>query len=153
MTSQLRVCLILTLALLVSACAGSMVQLIDVDGEQFTFKSLPKDQVKEAIMDGAQHAGWSTKDMGQDVILATYHIRVHSVQVRIDFTNYQYSTRYSTSNAMKMFCSERDKESNRLTVSGQRECLGNGVPTYIHANYKKWSDALSVSIQRELTAK
>jgi hypothetical protein len=131
-----------------------MVTVVDVDGLHLIHKSLTKEQVKEAIIDGAETAGWLTKDIRDGRILATYHVRNHTVHVRIDYINSEYSTSYSSSGGMKVFCSVRDKKTHQLkvTVSGKDRCRTGG-PAYIHGNYKVWVDALNVSIQREIAAK
>ncbi len=150
MKIPVRLLLILTMTSFVAGCTGSMVRVIDVDDLHVVSSSFTKEQVKEAIMEGAESAGWLAKDLGGDSILATYHIRTHTIQVRIDFINSNYSTQYSSSNGMKMFCSERDKQKNRLKVSGRQECIGTGVPSYIHGKYKKWVDSLNTAIQNSL---
>ena len=151
MISRSRLLLVFVMALFVAGCSG-MVRLSEVDGQHFVDRPLTKDQVKEAIMEGAQAAGWQAKDLGSDFILATYRIRVHTVHVNIDFTNSYYITHYKISNEMKMFCTERDRDKARnIKVSGRQECPG-GIPKYIHGNYKKWVDSLNTAIQSSLAS-
>jgi len=151
MTRYLRVLLIFTTASFLAGCTSSMVTVVDVDGLHIIHRSLTKARVKEAIIEGAETAGWLTKDMGDGRILATYHVRNHTVHVRIDYINSNYRTGYSSSNGMKMFCSERDKKTHQLKVSGRDKCRTGG-PAYIHGNYKKWVDSLNTSIQNSLSS-
>jgi len=151
MTSRSHLLIVFVMALFVAGCSG-MVRLSEVDGQHFVDRPLTKDQVKEAIMEGAQAAGWQAKDLGSDFILATYRIRVHTVHVNIDFTNSYYITHYKITNGMKMFCTELDKDTHRnIKVSGRQECPG-GIPMYIHGNYKKWVDSLNAAIQNSLAS-
>ena len=125
-----------------------MVKIMNVDDAHRFDKSLTKSQVREAIIEGAELAGWRAKDLGNDEILTTYSIRVHTVHIAITYGDSFYVTRYSSSNGMKMFCSQRDMDKTRdLKVSGAEQCPGNRPPLYIHGNYKKWMDALNTSIQ------
>jgi hypothetical protein len=133
----------------VIGCSG-MVPLHEVDKSHFVDRSLPKDQVKEAIIEGAETAGWRAKDLGGDMILATYRIRTHMIHVEINYTDTYYATRYKSSNEMKMFCTQRDRDNARnIKVSGRQECPG-GIPLYIHGNYKIWVDSLNAAIQSSL---
>ena len=151
MKISLRVCFISTITLLIAACATSMVRVVDFEDVHIIHKRLTEEQVKEAIVEGAAASGWLTKDMGNGRILATYHVRTHTVHVRIDYRNSNYSTGYSSSNGMKMFCSERDKKTHQLKVTGRDKCRTGG-PAYIHGNYKKWMDALNAAIQSSLAS-
>ncbi len=151
MTSRSHLPFVFVMTLFVAGCSG-MVRLSEVDGQHFVERSLTKDQVKEAIIEGAESAGWIAKDLGSDYILATYRIRSHTIHVNIDFTNSYYITNYKTSNRMKMFCTERDRDNARnLKVSGRQECPG-GIPLYIHGNYKIWVDSLNAAIQSSLAS-
>jgi hypothetical protein len=130
-----------------------MVPLTKVDGQHFIDESLTQAQVREAIIAGAENARWSTEDLRSDYILATYHIRVHTVHVKIVFTNTFYIAHYESSDGMKMFCSEKDMEKNRnMIVSGRKKCPDNRLPSYIHKGYKKWVDSLNVAIQNSLAS-
>ena len=151
MKISLRVCFISTITLLIAACATSMVRVVDFEDVHIIHKRLTEEQVKEAIVEGAAASGWLTKDMGDGRILATYHVRTHTVHVRIDYRNSNYSTGYSSSNGMKMFCSERDKKTHQLKVTGRDKCRTGG-PAYIRGNYKKWMDALNAAIQSSLAS-
>jgi hypothetical protein len=55
MISRSRLLLVFVMALFVAGCSG-MVRLSEVDGQHFVDRPLTKDQVKEAIMEGAQAA-------------------------------------------------------------------------------------------------
>ncbi len=151
MTVPWRLLLTFTMSLFITGCATSMVRVVDFEDLHIIHKPLTEEQVKEAIVEGAAASGWLTKDMGNGRILATYHVRTHTVHVRIDYRNSNYSTGYSSSNGMKMFCSERDKKTHQLKVTGRDKCRTGG-PAYIHGNYKKWMDALNAAIQNSLAS-
>jgi hypothetical protein len=145
--------LFLVIALSMTGCTGSMVKIMNVDDSHSIDQSLSKNQIRDAIIEGAELAGWRTKDLRDDEILATYIIRVHTVQVAIVYADSFYVTRYSSSSGMKMFCSQRDRDKTRdLKVSGSEQCPGDRPPLYIHGNYKKWMDALNASIQNRLAS-
>ena len=152
MTSRSHLLFVFVMTLFVAGCSG-MVPLHKVDESHFVDGSLTEDQVKEAIIQGIEAAGWFAKDLGGDEILATYRIRTHTVHVVINYTDTYYATRYKSSSEMKMFCTQRDRDNARnIKISGRQECPG-GIPMYIHGNYKIWVDSLNASIQRELAAK
>ncbi len=154
MTIHLRFLIVLLAIPLIASCLGSMVVVSRVDGTQVFDRTLTKEQVKEAIIEGAEKAGWRAKDLGNNEILVTYSIRMHTVHVNIPYTVSYFSINYSSSNGMKMFCTIKDKEKTHdLKVSGRETCPLGSNPLYIHGNYKKWVDALNVSIQREIAAK
>lgn len=143
----------LLIALSMTGCTGSMVKIMNVDDSHRIDKSLPKSQVREAIIEGAEFAGWRTKDVDDSEILATYTIRVHTIHIAITYGDSFYVTRYSSSSGMKMFCSQRDRDKTRdLKVSGSEQCPGNRPPLYIHGNYKKWMDALNASIRDRIAS-
>ena len=152
MTVLLRLPVVLVVMVIIAGCTSSMVRVLGVDDLHIIHKSLTEEQVREAIIEGAETAGWLAKDLGNGNILATYHIRVHTVHVQIDYINSNYSIHYRSSNGMKMFCSERDKKKNVVKVSGRDSCIGTGVPSYIHGAYKEWVDALNTGIQNSLAS-
>jgi len=130
-----------------------MVGLYEVDGPHLVDGALTEEQIKKAILEGADIAGWSTEDLGGNYILATYYIRVHTVQVDISYSESLYSVRYRSSNAMKVDCSELDRNKPRhVIVTGQQQCPGYQAPYYIHGNYKKWVDILNRGIQSSLAS-
>lgn len=135
--------------LVLTICAGCsplMVSVMDTDATHPVDSELTKEQVKTAILNGAQAAGWYAKDIGDDTILASFQLRTHAVQVEIDYTDTDYVTRYKTSAGMKMFCTEIDKSNHQnMKISGQENCPG-GAPLYIHKSYKGWIDSLNRSI-------
>ena len=150
MISRSRLPFILVMALIVAGCGG-VVPLHEVDGTRVFDRELSKEQVKEAIVEGAEKAGWRAKDLGNDKILATYIVRVHTVHVNILYTDSDYSINYNFSVGMKMFCTKKDKEKARnLKVSGRATCPGGRSPLYIHGSYKIWVDSLNNAIQSEL---
>ncbi len=152
MISRSRLPFIFVMALTVAGCGG-VVPLHEVDGTRVFDRELSKEQVKEAIVEGAEKAGWRAKDLGNDKILATYIVRVHTVHVNILYTDSYYSINYNSSIGMKMFCTRNDKEKARnLKVSGRATCPGGRGPLYIHGSYKIWVDSLNNAIHFELAA-
>lgn len=144
---------ILAVALLVSGCSPFMVQVREVDTTHYISGTHTKEQVRDAIMRGAQAAGWRAKDWEGDKILATYTYTQHTVHVEIDYTESTYVTRYHSSNQMKMFCTEEDQKQHRaMLVSGRHTCPGNSPPAYIHKSYQEWTANLNRSIQRALAS-
>lgn len=137
-----------------TGCSSGMVRVTDVDDVHLFGGTLTKAQVAEAVIEGAENAGWQAKDVGNDTILATYFVRVHSVQVEIDVGDDFYVTRYKSSNGMKVFCSEGDKKRHRnMMVTGGQPCPGYRNPLYIHTGYKEWMDALNASIHRSIASR
>jgi hypothetical protein len=131
-----------------------MVRLTDVDDAHQLDGVLTKTQVTAAVIEGAENAGWQAKDIGNDTVLATYAVRVHSVQVKIDVGDNFYVTRYKSSSGMKVFCSEGDKKRHRnMMVTGGQPCPGSRNPIYIHAGYKEWMDALNTAIQKSIASR
>lgn len=139
---------ILGMVLLISACAPFMVPVREVDTTHDVYGAPTKEQVREAIMEGAKDAGWRVKDWGDDKLLASYTYGQHTINLEIDYSDSFYVTRYHSSNRMKMFCTEQDKKAYRgMVVSGQHACPGDRPPAYIHKSYKEWTDSLNRSIQ------
>jgi len=153
MTSLLRVLFILVILFFAGGCAPFMVPLDEVDSSHAVDGSLSNDQVRDAIIDGAANAGWRTKDLGNDKILASFQFKTHVITVEIDYTASSYATHYESSYWMKMFCTEQDKKKHQnMIVSGQADCPGDRPPAYIHKSYKQWVDSLDRSIQSSLWA-
>ncbi len=153
MTTSLRVLFIMTMTLFIAGCTPFMVPLYQVDDSHVVDRPLTKDQVKQAIMDGAENAGWRAKDLGNDKILASFNFKTHAVNVEIDYTDSSYATRYESSYWMKMFCSKQDmKKYQNMIVSGRKDCPGNRPPSYIHKSYKQWMDSLNAAIQNSLAS-
>ena len=152
MTIPLRLLFVFAVILFATGCSG-MVPLHEVRNSYIVHGSLTKDQLKEAIIKGAQTDGWLAEDLVGDKILATYRIRVHTVHVEISYTDSFYVTRYKATSGMKMFCTVQDKfEDRNIKVSGQQQCLGDRAPMYIDGNYKKWMDSLNAAIQNSLAS-
>ena len=147
-----RLLFVFAVTLFVSGCSA-MVPLHEVRNSYIVDGSLTKDQLKEAIIKGAQTTDWLTKDLVGDKILATYRIRDHTVHLEISYTDYFYVTRYKATTGMKMFCTVQDKLKDRnIKISGQQGCLGDRAPMYIDGNYKKWVNSLNASIQNSLAS-
>jgi hypothetical protein len=154
-SNLLYVTVVFVMTLFFTGCTGSMVELFSVNQSHTIDPSLTEEQITQALIKGAESAGWVAKDVGGHRILATYQVRVHSVKVQISHTPgyYTYTINYLSSYGTKMFCTERDRKKTRnLRVSGQESCPGDSAPAYIHGNYKKWVDALNTSIQNSLAA-
>jgi hypothetical protein len=150
MGHTLRFLLVLCGVLLIAGCSGSMVALHEVNNNHIIDKSLTKDQVKESILEGAKNAGWVAEVQGSSSILATYQIKIHTVQVNIGYSEFYYAPYFKSSIAMKMKCASTDK---RHIVSGYKSCPGNFPPYAINANYKNWIDQLNAAIQNSLASK
>lgn len=133
-------------------CSAGWVRVNDVHNVHDVDGTLTKSELTEAIIEGAQNAGWHAKDVGNDTVLALYMVRVHSVQVEIDVGDGFYVTRYKSSSGMKVFCSQRDRDFLRnMKVTGQQECPGFGNPAYIHSAYETWMNSLNASIQQAIS--
>ena len=130
---------------------GCMVEVNQVDGSHAIYRTLTQDQVKRAIIDGAQQAGWRTNVIGSNTIVASYAVRTHIVQIKINYSDDSYSASYYSSSGMKIYCTKRgDGPFERPRISGQQDCPGNEEPKYIHGEYKAWMNSLNGSIQRSL---
>ena len=152
MTSRSHILFVFVMTLFVAGCSA-MVPLHEVRYSYIVDVSLSKDQLKEAVIKGAQTADWLTKDLVGDKLLAPYRIRDHTVHLEISYTDSFYVTRYKATTGMKMFCTVQDKLKDRnIKISGQHGCLGDRAPMYIDGNYKKWMDSLNASIQNSLAS-
>ena len=107
--NKLQLLAISLVALFVMSCSVKMVPIRNIQ-EQPIAQELTEDQVRKAINLGATIAGWDTKDVSPGQILATYRIRVHTVNVLISYSENAYSIDYKNSYQMKVHCSEEDKE-------------------------------------------
>jgi hypothetical protein len=144
---------ILSVSFLAGGCAYSMVELHESEGTYTVENGLTKSQVKEAVLEGAEAAGWRVKDVDDDKIYLTYAVRSHSVTEEIFYTETYYRYTYESSSNMKMFCTEQDKLGNKnLKISGQQECPYGRDPRFVHPNYKKWVDSLNTAIQNSLAS-
>ncbi len=128
----------------VAGCAG-MMPVYDLK-DQPVGGGITQDAVKAAIKSGASTAGWGTQDAGSGKIVATYQIRVHTVVADINYSANGYSIIYRRSDQMKVICTQADKDTNRVTVTGQSDCPGGARPEYIHGNYRVWFDDLNAAI-------
>ena len=152
MTRYSSALFVLLATLFSGGCAPFMVPVDAVDSSHFVDASLSKDQVKAAIIEGAENAGWRAKDLGDDKLLASFSFKSHAIHVEIDYTDTYYSTHYKSSYWMKMFCTEQDKKAHQnMIVSGRKDCPGNLPPSYIHKAYKQWVDLLNASIRTSLS--
>lgn len=146
-----RLMLICVSAFLLQSCTASYVALNEVDHSHVIGRKLNEEQIKQAILTGADNAGWKAEDLGNNGILATYRIRVHTVKVKIYYTDSSYTTTYDSSVGLKMFCNDYDRyKTRRKKISGLQECPGNLKPRYVHGNYKKWMETLEASIDKQI---
>jgi hypothetical protein len=151
--NSIRLLKIFFIASLVAGCA-TMVAVKDVNETHNIVKPLTKEQVKESILEGAKYANWRVQDLGSDTMLATYQIRVHTVKVRIAYTESSYSLHYKSSNEMKMYCTKNDFDKKKgKVVSGIQTCPGDMPPYAIHEAYQTWVDDLNLDIQTSLASK
>ena len=149
----MRILSILCGVLFIAGCSGSMVGLYETNGPHFIGGTLNEEQVRESILEGAKNAGWKAEYHGNTTILATYQIRIHTVQVSIDYSDQVYIAQYKSSIAMKMYCTDWDRDNRKHIVSGIENCPNARRPVSINANYKIWIDALVAEIQKSLSTK
>jgi hypothetical protein len=151
--NSIRLVKIFFIASLVAGCA-TMVPLKDVNETHIIDKPLTKEQVKESILEGAEYANWRVQDLDSGTMLATYLIRIHTVNVQIAYTESSYSLYYKSSKEMKIYCTKKDldKKKGKL-VSGIQDCPGGMSPYAIHGAYQTWVDDLNRDIQTSLASK
>lgn len=138
-------------ALWLTGCS-QMIPITQVSDMGTIERSLTKDQVADAIEEGARNAGWTAKNIGNDQIAATYRIRAHTVTVTIDYSEDLYRIHYKSSLGMKVQCSEEDwRAAKNIIVTGRQACPGFQTPQYIHENYRQWIEYLKASIDHSLT--
>jgi hypothetical protein len=142
------VCVAMALSLV--GC-GQMVPIDSVNRSGTVDPTLTMDQVREAIEDGAQNAGWVTKEQGPGQLIASYQIRRHNVVVMINYSEDTYSIDYKSSREMKVQCTDQDyKGSKNIIITGRQSCPGYEDPKYIHGNYQKWITRLKGSIDHAI---
>lgn len=150
MTVKLREIACVAMILLLAGCAN-MIPLADVNDTGTIDGSPSKEQIREAIEEGALNAGWSAKAAKGDRVIASYHIRSHRVIVEISYTDTWYDIEYKNSFGMKIYCTRRARDrGERPKVSGQESCPGHGTPVYIHHAYQQWVNNLKSSIDFSL---
>ncbi len=139
---------ILLTALFAVACAPNLISMYNVHGQSIP-DGLTLDQVGRKIKSAAGIAGWSADEVSPGLIVATNHIRAHTVTVNIRYTEDTYNIDHEMSYYMKISCTAKDKtEAGSIAVSsGPNTCPGNAKPAYIHENYKGWIDELNTAIQ------
>jgi hypothetical protein len=136
-----------------TGCTPFMVSVNAVDDAHVIRNGLTESQVRDAILKGAEAAGWRAKDLGHNTIGATYKEKSHLVEVHINYGGDFYVTRYESSQYMKMYCSYNDQKKQRnMKISGQDRCPGYAKPVYIHKAYKTWMDRLNNAIQTSLAS-
>lgn len=150
MTAHLRICLLIIAPMLLVGCQATMVPIHNLYNQPIP-GNLDRQEIAEAITQGATSAGWTAEATIENSILAMYNIRAHTVVVNIGFSNTRYSILYKSSNHMKVRCGTRPDISKKpeVTVGGE-VCTGDTVPTHIHENYKAWIEKLDKSISAAL---
>ena len=149
----MRILLTLCGILIIAGCSGSMVSLWETELNHPVQDTNSREQVRESILEGAKNAGWETADLSDTTILATYQIKIHTVHVSIYYSEKYYRPKYKSSIAMKMYCTEWEKNKRKYLVSGIKNCPGDRPPYYINANYKIWIDSLVAAIENSLSTK
>lgn len=112
------------LVLLLIGC--STQPILNVDNTPVAY-DLQKKQVKKAIISSAIKRGWVVKKQTDSEIILGLNVRSHSAEVKIPYTEKNYSIIYTSSINLK------EK---------------NGS---IHRNYNRWVNNLNVDIQRQLS--
>ena len=119
MTGLLRLMFVTLVVLFVAGCARTMVPIYEVDDTYIIGRSLADEQIKEAILEGAQTAGWNAKVLPDEIILAIYRLRNHTVHVEIFYTDKYYALTYKSSSGMKVYCNARDRDKlQNMKISG-----------------------------------
>ena len=148
---RLRPLVLLTAAIWLIGCS-QMIPIDDVPSSGTIERAVTKEQIKQAIEEGAFNAGWTPKDIGNDQIVAAYRVRTHYVLVTISYSEDVYQIAYKSSQEMKVQCSEEDyRKSKNIIVTGRRSCPGFQEPLYIHENYGVWITNLKAAIDHALT--
>ena len=154
MKISIRLLKISAVVLLVSGCVIPMVPLENVDNSYPIDKSLTKEQVKEAIQEGARYANWTIHDQGENTLLGVYRVRVHSVDVKITYWESSYSIEYMSSHEMKMYCTKQAADEKKgIVLSGKQACPGDVPPYAIHQEYQNWVNDLNSKIQIALESR
>ena len=142
------VCFAMVLSLI--GCS-QMVPIDNVNRSGTVDRTLTMDQISAAIEDGAQNAGWVTKEQGDGQIVASYQIRTHNVVVMINYSEDTYGIDYKSSKGMKVQCTDKDYQSSKnIIITGRQSCPGSEDPKYIHGNYQEWITRLKASIDHSI---
>ena len=150
MTPWLRSTVCFTTALWLIGCS-QMIPIDEVPSSGTIERPLTKDQIKQAIEEGAYNAGWTPKEVGKGQIAASYRIRAHDVTVMINYSEDVYQINYESSREMKVQCSEEDyTKSKNIIVTGRQSCPAFQDPLYIHENYGEWIMNLKRSIDQSI---
>lgn len=149
MGAKIRSIGLLMAGLLIMVGCNQFVPLTNLDNQPIQ-SGLTSEQISKAIRVGGASVGWIIKESGTNHMIGTLNIRTHEVVVDIFYTDSDYSIQYQSSNNMKVFCTEKDFNNQRIRYTGRQFCPNNGPPEYIHAGYKKWVINLNQKIQAEL---
>jgi len=138
------------MALSLIGCS-QMVPIDSVNRSGTVDRTLTMDQIRGAIEEGAQNAGWVTKEQGDVQLIASYQVRTHNVVVMINYSEDTYSIDYKSSREMKVQCTDKDyKNSKNIIITGRQSCPGFEDPKYIHGNYQEWITRLKGSIEHSI---
>ena len=151
MNGKLRILIAMTMTLWLIGCA-KMIVVNDVTGDGAVNRPLTKEQVKQAILDAAKDARWTTKVAPDGTIIASFRERSHRVIVDITYTDDSYDIRYNSSFGMKVYCTQADRDAGRQPmVTGGKPCPGQAQPYYIHHAYGIWVGQLKHAIDFSLS--
>jgi hypothetical protein len=128
MRFRYSVIVLLALAFVVSGCVRTLPVYNVTDAPVITASGAQPNlaAVRNAITTAAQDKGWVVRDIDDEHIEATVHVRKHTAVVDILYSPSQYRIMYKSSDAL----------------------LYDG--TQIHRNYNKWVELLEQRINIEL---
>jgi len=141
MKAYVQLMALLIATLFVTGCSG-MIRLSETEQSHPIPEGISEEQLKSSIMEGAYIAGWTATDSNSISILATYQERIHTVNVGVYFSTTDYRVLYDSSKNMKVYCTEKDKSKNKISLTGRDICPGNLAPLYIRSTYKSWIENL-----------
>lgn len=131
MKKMFKFTLMLTLlAFIFAGCRTST--LYSVNNNSFApanTQQVTMDNIANAIVRAGGILGWEMKKVRKGEIIGTLHLRSHMAQVRIPYTNKDYSILYNGSSNLKY-----NQEKNT-----------------IHSNYNGWVQNLNREIQSQLS--
>ena len=149
---MLRLAAIAVSILFIIGCVSSLPILHNIN-DHTIFQELSEQQVKKAVLKGAEAAGWTIENVAPGKILATYTRRSrHTIAVNIRYTEKNYSINYAYSNNMKVHCTDKDKAKTIILTKWPEETCGGAQPAMIHKAYNKWVKRLHSEIKTSLSS-
>ena len=136
--------------LFITGCV-SIIPLDNIDDHTIV-QELSEQQVKEAINEGIEAAGWAVENEAAGKILAAYNIRTHTIAVNIRYTEKNYSINYAYSINMKVYCTENDKAKGVTLTNWPEQTCGGARPGLIHSAYNEWVENLNSEINTALSS-